>query len=141
MKRYYCSFFIPLTLCFTHLFAQQHMQTKILGNTESISKQNNVLVIKTKEAEARVWIYAPAIIRVSVSKEHSADTSFAVIQKPAEKVEYTETKNELTVNTGALKLRIGKSPLRFNFYTEDDKPLSEDDPRFGVNWQGARVVN
>ncbi len=45
------------------------------------------------------------------------------------------------VSTSALKLRISKSPLRFNFYTADGKALSKDDSRFGVNWQGTRVIN
>jgi alpha-glucosidase len=45
------------------------------------------------------------------------------------------------VNTSALKLVINKSPLRFNFYTADGQPLSEDDARFGTNWQAERVVN
>lgn len=141
MKRYCCSLFIFLSIYSSHLFAQQHMETEILGNTESLSQQNNVLVIKTKEAEARVWIYSPTIIRVNISKVHSVDTSFAVIQKPAEKLEYTESANELSINTGALKLRVSKSPLRFSFYTADDKVLSEDDARFGTNWQSTKVVN
>ena len=91
MKRYYCSLFVLLSFYTSPIFAQQHMQTEILGNTESIQKQNNVLIIKTKEAEARIWVYSPTIIRVSISKEHSADTSFAVIQKPSENLDYTES--------------------------------------------------
>ncbi|MDB5008078.1 MAG: alpha-glucosidase, partial [Mucilaginibacter sp.] len=46
------------------------MQTEILGNTENVNKQGNVLIIKTKEAEARIWIYSPTIIRVNISKTH-----------------------------------------------------------------------
>src|SRR5947209_3156373 len=103
------------------------MQTEILGNTESVSKQNNVLIIKTKEAEARVWVYSPTIIRVSISKEHSSDSSFAVIQLPSQKIDYTESEDEIILNTGELKLLINKLPLRFNFYTADGKALSEDD--------------
>jgi alpha-glucosidase len=117
------------------------MQTEILGNTESVQKQNNVLIIKTKEAEARIWVYSPTIIRVSISKEHSADTSFAVIQKPSNKLEYTDSADAIMISTSLLKLKISKSPLRFNFYTADGRVLSEDDPRFGTNWQGTRVVN
>jgi alpha-glucosidase len=130
-----------LAIYSSKLIAQQHMQTEILGNTESINKQGNVLIIKTKEAEARIWVYSPTIIRVSISKEHSADTSFAVIQKPSENLDYTESPDEIVLTTSTLKLRINKSPLRFNFYTADGKVLSEDDARFGVNWQGTRVVN
>ncbi len=117
------------------------MQTEILGNAEGVDKQGDVLIIKTKEAETHIWVYSPTIIRISISKEHSKDTSFAVIQKPSENIEYTESGNEIVLITSALKLLISKSPLRFNFYTTDGKALSEDDPRFGVNWQGTRVVN
>ena len=117
------------------------MQLEILGNTESVSKKGNVLILKTKEAEARVWVYSQTIIRISISKEHGADTSFAVIQKPSKKLDYTESAEEIVVTTSALKLKITKSPLRFGFYTSDGKILSEDDARFGVNWQGARVIN
>jgi alpha-glucosidase len=141
MKRYYHSVVILLVLYSSNLFAQQHMQTEILGNAENVSNQNNVLTIKTKDAEARVWIYNPSIIRISISKQHGTDTSFAVIQQPAGHIDYKESADQIEVNTAALALRINKSPLRFNFYTPDGKPLSEDDPRFGTNWQGTRVVN
>jgi alpha-glucosidase len=39
-----------------------------------------------------------------------------------------------------LKLSIQKSPLRFNFFTAAGSSLSEDDARFGTNWQGERVI-
>jgi len=117
------------------------MKLEILGDTESVSKQSNVLVIKTKEGEARIWVYTPTIIRVSISKEPRPDTSFAVIQNPAKKLDYSETADEVVVSSSALKLKITKSPLRFNFYTADGNVLSKDDPRFGVNWQGTRVIN
>ena len=141
MKRFFCSLFIILTLCSIRALAQQHMQVQFLGDALSVNKENNALVIKTGEAEARVWVYSPTIIRVSISKAHSTDTSFAVIQKPSQNLTYTEIGNEIVVNTGSLKLHIGKAPLRFSFYTADDKVLSQDDERFGVNWQGTRVMN
>jgi alpha-glucosidase len=117
------------------------MDVQFLGNATGINKQDNVLVIKTPGAEARIWVYSPSVIRVSVSKAHSIDTSFAVIQKPSAVLNYNEDPATITVSTAELRLIINKSPLRFNFYTPDGKPLSEDDPRFGINWQGTRVMN
>jgi alpha-glucosidase len=118
------------------------MQTEILGNAVTVTKQGNVLIIKTQEAVTRVWIYSPAVIRVNVIKNfRESDTSFAVIQQPGEKLDYTETEEELIITTSALKLKINKNPLRFNFYTADGEVLSEDDSRFGINWQGERVIN
>jgi len=141
MKRYCLSLVILLAFYSSKLFAQQHMDVQILGNAESVNKNDNVLVIKTKEAEARVWIYSPSIIRVSISKEHSIDTSFAVVQEPKGDLQYKENGNNIEIVTSALKVVINKSPLRFNFYTADGKALSQDDQSFGTNWQGPRVVN
>lgn len=118
------------------------MQVEILGNTESVNKRDNTLIIKTAEATARIWIYSPTVIRVNLSKNFDEkDHSFAVIQQPAKELNYTETEQEIEVVTDALKLRIQKLPLRFNLYTADGKALSEDDDRFGINWQGSRVIN
>jgi len=119
------------------------MQIEILGNTQYITQQNNTLIIKTAEAEARVMIYSPSVIRVCISKHFfdERDKSFAVIQNPVDLPDYTESATEIILTTSALKLRINKSPLRFNFYTADGKSLSEDDSRFGVNWQDSRVIN
>jgi len=117
------------------------MQTKILGNAQSITLQSNTLVIKTNEAEARVMVYGPSVIRVCISNDfNNEDKSFAVIQQPIELV-YKESANEIEITTSTLILRITKSPLRFNFYTADGKALSEDDKRFGTNWQDSKVVN
>jgi alpha-glucosidase len=117
------------------------MQTEILGNAESIQQQGNILIIKSREAEARIWVYSSAIIRVCISRDYKEAGSFAVIREPVGKMDSTESGNEIVVTTSAMQLRISKSPLRFNFYTADGKVLSEDDPRFGVNWQDARVTN
>jgi alpha-glucosidase len=117
------------------------MQTEILKNAESIKQHGNVLVIKTPQAVARVWVYSPSIIRVCISRDYKEAGSFAVIQVAAGKMDITESGNEVVVAASDLQLRISKSPLRFNFYTADGKILSEDDRRFGVNWQDARVAN
>src|SRR5438067_9489631 len=117
------------------------MEVEILGNVQGLKQEDGVLVVKTAEAEARVYIYSPAIIRVNISKKHSsADSSFAVIRQAAGGFEFTESVDSIEIKTSALTLRIRKSPLRFNFFTADGKPLSEDDNRFGTNWQGERVI-
>ena len=118
------------------------MQLTILGNTESIHKESNALVIKTMEATARVFIYSPTIIRINISKNINAeDQSFAVIQDPAAAIYYQEFDDVVEVKTASLKLVINKAPLRFNFYTANGEELSRDDERFGISWQGERVTN
>lgn len=117
------------------------MEIEILGNVQRFKLQDGILIIKTAEAEARVYIYSPTIIRINISKKHSGtDNSFAVIREAIDDFEFDESADAIEINTPALKLSINKSPLRFNFLTVDGKPLSEDDSRFGTNWQGGRVI-
>jgi alpha-glucosidase len=117
------------------------MEVNILSEVKSIDQQNGVLILKTVEAEARVYIYSPTIIRVNISRQHSdVDSSYAVIREPDTALNVADLGDTMEVSTSALKLRINKSPLRFNFFTADGKPLSEDDKRFGTNWQGERVI-
>ncbi|RYY32380.1 MAG: DUF4968 domain-containing protein, partial [Sphingobacteriaceae bacterium] len=117
------------------------MQTEILGNLININNNTEVLEIRTPEATAKIWVYAPTIIRVNITKTpDKRDASFAVIQKPLSAITYTDEGDEILFDTGELKLRVSKAPLRFSFYTADDKVLSEDDTRFGVNWQNERVI-
>lgn len=118
------------------------MQIDILGNVDTITRQDNSLLIITAKAEARVWVYTPTTIRVCVTKTgKQPDESFAVIEKPLDDFNWQKLKDTVEVTTSALKLVINLNPLRFSFFTANGKPLSEDDRRFGINWQAERVVN
>jgi alpha-glucosidase len=118
------------------------MNLEIISNVHGFKQEHGVLTIKTAEAEARVYIYSPTIIRVNISKNYNPDDpSFAVIRQPLADFDFDESSANIDISTSALKLSIQKSPLRFNFFTADGLSLSEDDARFGTNWQGERVVN
>lgn len=112
-----------------------------LGKIQAIQQKGNTLILKTDEAEARVWVYSPSIIRVNISKNfRSPDTSYAVIQTESA-LNYSETASEILVNTSEIKLVINKSPIRFSFFSADGRPLSSDHPGFGTNWQNSKVTN
>jgi alpha-glucosidase len=118
------------------------MQIDILGNADSVTERDNSLLIKTAEAVAHVWVYSETIIRICVTRNgKEPDESFAVIEKPLDNFTWQKLYNTIEVDTSALKLVIDLHPLRFNFFTADGKPLSGDDPRFGINWQAERVIN
>ncbi|WEA03477.1 glycoside hydrolase family 31 protein [Mucilaginibacter sp. SJ] len=117
------------------------MNLEIAGNVQGFKQQDGILTIKTAEAEARVYIYSPTIIRVSISKNFNpGETSFAVIRQPLADFDFDESSANIDITTPALKLSIQKSPLRFNFFTSAGISLSEDHARFGTNWQGERVT-
>src|SRR6185312_7189448 len=118
----------PLSILIT--IGKTGMNFEILGNTEHVKKAGNILIIQSKEATARIWIYSDSIIRINVSKAFDdTDRSFAVIQQPARDFEFTESDEEITIATKAIQLQISKNPLRFRFYNAEGKPLGGDDDR------------
>lgn len=118
------------------------MQIDILSNADTVTERDNYLLINTAGAEARVWVYSPTVIRVCVTRNgKEPDESFAVIERPLESFTWQKLYDTVEVDTSELKLVINLHPLRFNFFTADGKPLSEDDKRFGINWQAERVIN
>ncbi|HEY9197372.1 MAG TPA: TIM-barrel domain-containing protein, partial [Mucilaginibacter sp.] len=117
------------------------MELTTTGNIQNFKNQGAFLSICTAGAEARVYVYSPTIIRINISREHAvSDSSFAVVREPLNNIDVTDLGDALQIDTPALKVRVGKLPLRFNFFTADDKPLSADDERYGTNWQGDRVT-
>ncbi|WP_462266366.1 glycoside hydrolase family 31 protein [Mucilaginibacter sp.] len=119
------------------------MQVQTLSEVTHINETPPQLVFTTAEAEARVSVYSAAVIRIQITRQpQEPDHSFAVIQSPStDKLQYHDDGATMELSTSALKLIIHKAPLRFSFYTAGGKPLNEDDRRYGVNWQGERVIN
>lgn len=118
------------------------MEIELLGPAGKITEQNHTLIIKTDTATAYVSVYNPGIIRVRVTRNRKPDApSFAVIQQALAGLNYHEHADTIEINTPELKLRINKSPLRFNFYTPDGRHISGDDDRFGTVWQGESITN
>ena len=92
------------------------MQTEILSNVVSIENIGNQLIIQTKEAEARVSVYSPAVIRICITRKSQPKASFAVIREAENAIEYIDDGTEMTVNTGSLILKIGKSTTAVFFF-------------------------
>ena len=70
------------------------MEFKILGNTQNVQQQNEILFIRTAEAEVHISIYSPSIIRVKVTRQSAdTDTSLAVIQEPLSDFQFQERNN------------------------------------------------
>lgn len=138
------SYLVLLTgwiISFPPFLHAQSTDVEMLADVQSVRKQGNVLLIKTKEAESRVWVYSPSIIRINISKNFDeSDSSFAVIQKASE-LNYVENDSAILVTTTGVKLSINKSPLRFSFFTKDGQALSSDEPAFGTIFQNSKFTN
>jgi alpha-glucosidase len=114
-----------------------------LGNLKKVTVEDKAVVLITDEAQVRLMVYGPEIIRVRVSKEKpTSDFSYAVIGKPEGKLsKLSESKQEIVFSTGKIILTVNKMPVRLKFTDASGKVISEDDPLLGISWMGTAVTN
>lgn len=114
-----------------------------LGNLKKVTNDESGIVLITNEAQVRLIMYGPEIIRVRVSKEKpAADFTYAVTGKPEGKLsKISENTTEMIFSTGKVILIINKTPLRLRFADSSGRVISEDDPSLGISWMGTAVTN
>ena len=131
-----------LTGFFLTGFAQGRLSTQI-GNLKKVITEGTSTVLITNEAEVRLMVYGPEIIRVRVSRvKPSADFSYAVIGTPEGQLsKISENNKEIRFSTGKINLIVNKMPVRLKFTDLSGKVISEDDPSLGISWMGTAVTN
>jgi alpha-glucosidase len=108
-----------------------------LGKILNLSVNETGLDIEAENAEVRVIVYSPQVIRIRIFKKEDdeRDFSYSVITQPqANEFKVVEEKDEILVVTLAMTLKISRKPIRFAFYTPDDKLINTDEPAFGTSW-------
>lgn len=97
---------------------------------------------KTTNGNFRVLLYNDSIARITASRyDQFEDFSYAVVaDAPDASVEIQDHDDVLEIRTGNFILSITKEPVRFNFYTLQGQPIHEDDPAFGISWNGEQVT-
>jgi alpha-glucosidase len=113
-----------------------------LGELLEWNSSDHIINGKTSFGNFRVVVYNEGIARITSSLEESfEDFSYAVIADPSrvniniqDKAEFIEVRTENFI------LRIYKQPVRFSFFTLDERPINEDDPSFGTSWIGEQVT-
>ncbi len=114
-----------------------------IGNFKSYMKGNDGIIIAADNANIRLIVYAPGIVRVrAVKGEFPRDFSYAVVQGPAKGFRnITEDKQQLVAETESLRIVVKKNPVRLSFYNRANILLNEDYADFGITWQGNEVTN
>lgn len=133
--------FLFLVVSLTRVMAQSPLNSP-LGNFRKVEVKNQEFLFQTDNGRARVIVYSPDVIRISVEKTDFKKTfSYAVVVQPQKcAVRPNETGDVYTITTDSLVLKVTKRPLRFAFYTINGKLLNTDDPSFGTSWLGDDVT-
>lgn len=117
--------------------------SKSLGDLVSWNVCSGGIEGETTFGKFRVIFYSDSIAKITAT-QHTAyhDFSYAVIAAP-EKVntETTDHSDHLLLSTKKFQVKITKAPVRFSFLTHSQQVINEDDPAFGISWNGSQVTS
>jgi alpha-glucosidase len=122
--------------------AQAQMPEPI-GDFASLSTvATNEWVLNAKNAQVRLQIITPTIVRFRYSKNDTWDSlSYAIVGGPiATKADAKEERESIIFTTDSLKIVVAKYPLRFSIQTLTGQPIVEDDAGLGTVWNGEQVT-
>ncbi|MGC2197568.1 MAG: glycoside hydrolase family 31 protein [Terriglobales bacterium] len=131
---------ILAVLCSCTAYGQT--QWHALGAVTAVEQLANGFELSAGSSRLRVTVLAPNVVRLRYSAQGSfpADHSFAVLPNafPADaKAEIKDSSDALVLDTGAMQVKILKSPMRVMFLGEDGQVISEDHPGYPVSFDGT----
>jgi alpha-glucosidase len=133
-------------VCFSALLLASlslaHAQWRSLGDVSSAQKLENGVEISAGPARLRVLALSPNVVRLRYSTQSSfpPDESFAVLPgafPDAPKAQVKDSPDAVVVDTGAIQVRVSKSPLRVAFLDRSGQVISEDHPTHPVSYNGS----
>jgi alpha-glucosidase len=114
-----------------------------LGDLSSFQKTSTGLTGETSNGKFRVALYNKGIARITATRQDFfEDFSYAVIaESQTPEFEIHDSDGFIVMRTESFLLKISRSPVRFSFFTHEGTPINEDDPSFGVSWNGEQVTS
>ena len=128
-----------------HMVSAQSPLSSGLGNVKKINRFDPDKVSFTLESDhgiCVVSIMSANVLRIRATKVPAKiDMSYAVVAKPVMcDFDYAEDQQSFQIKTDSLILKIKKNPLRLTFTTLEGRVINEDDPSFGISWNGTEVT-
>lgn len=113
-----------------------------LGDLKTIQQIPNGIEGQTTHGNFRVLIYNNGVARISATRSDSFDDfSYAVVAEPDQAhFELIEGPVSTEIKTENFVLSVTHSPVRFRFLSHQGVPINEDEPAFGISWNGEQVT-
>ena len=120
-----------------------HASSKFAGEVKEAAVKENIIECKLSNCLLNIYVLESNIIRFRYTNKNSFSPvpSYAVIwdgNKEA-KFSFNETDTGYELNTEELKVIITKNPCRISVYDKDGNLINEDEPSFGVSFDGNEV--
>lgn len=122
-----------------------HTGWRSIGDVTAFRQEGDGLVLECGDARVRVTPMTDEIIRVRLAPggAFGRDHSWAVLPTAAHALRpdwsVEDHARHVDLVTGALRVRIEKTPCRISFHDADGKLISRDCPRKGMAWDGEEI--
>ena len=108
--------------------AQPLMPGRVVG---AISRDGNVVTVRTERAEVRLEFCTPAVVRVRarVDGAFRGEEQIMVVRHdwPAVALRVQDLADRIDIRTDRLRVRVHKSPLRLEFLDADGRAIAADE--------------
>jgi alpha-glucosidase len=133
-------FLYLIILCFCRaVLGQSGWQA--VGNVSAVKELPNGVELAAGKVGTRILALSPTVIRLLYTPDGKflADHSFAVLPNafpPPPNIKIQQGQESVILNTGALQVRINRSPLRVSFLDLTGREISQDSPGDAVWFNG-----
>jgi alpha-glucosidase len=131
--------FTVILVFVTSLFAEY----QFLGHVTAYAKEDRGLLLTCGADQVRINILAADLLQVRLARNAQWEDgpSYAVIktQWPAVEWQMIAGEDELQIITAELMIKIQRKPCRLSFFDKLGNLINQDDPAFGIAWDGPEV--
>ncbi len=118
------------------------MLSKPIGKILHYNQKEFGIEGATENAQFRITVYNPFIIRVHFTRTEFDDHSYAVVENPENNNwKLKDEKSKITISTGVIIAEIQKRDGRITFKNNRGKVINEDEKGLGISWIGEQFTN
>jgi alpha-glucosidase len=116
---------------------------RFLGDVASVEREESGIMLRCGQDLVRVAVLGPGICRITVDSggewDDGPDYAIAKTDWPNTPFHYSDAEDRIVLKTSIMEVRIFEKPCRFAFFDADGHLLNQDDPGFGIAFDGTEV--
>lgn len=130
-------------LVLANLSVQAQTSLTFIGNAKTVDHTPGMVTVHAENGSVRVELISKNIFRYRASQSgvFTEAVSYAIVNPPSGKPQYnfTEELESITLSTSRMKIIIAKNPVRVTVYDPQGNIMNQDEPAFGVTFDGKEV--
>ena len=119
-------------------------QYEFLGEVTDVARESHGVLLTCGPHQLRIQFLTDAIVRITLARNGKwpRGPEYAVARHdwPGARIQFREDEQTIELQSDLLRIRITRKPCRLAFYNAGDDLLNQDDPAFGMAWDGDEVA-